>query len=221
MAIIVSDVGEGISANEVVRRVRRLLTDQDSDTWDDPTLIDWINDAGTAIVKLLPSSRYVLDGFALQAGSKQVITSDRAVSLHDITRNLSGNQRAITVVERQLLDDLEPNWHSKDPSGEVLHYSFDERAPLHFYVYPPAVAETLVEIMYSEAPPLIDDVNDALTINQKYIDAMVNYVMYRSLSEESEDGAPGLSIGYYQAFKDCLGIEANSQVQVTPNEASV
>lgn len=223
---IILDLGtEGLIVGDIVRRVEFLLNDHKNVRWTLPELFDWINDAGNAVVVKLPTARAITASIPLQGGALQSLesSSSDAILLLDVTRNMMPDGtvgRAIRIVDRQLLDDQEPDWYLKKRSGRILHYTFDERSPRTFYVYPPAIDGTMVEVLYSERPPQIAHKNDSLDLSNQYIEAVVNYVCFRALSKEAEEGMPAMAAAYYQAFINALDIDAQTEAIVSPNGAS-
>lgn len=223
MTLIISDIDEGQSVSDIFRRVRNLLNDEDGIRWGDAELFDWTNDATNQLVVELPTARAVSENIALVDGARQSLEAPGAILLLDVTRNMKSDGeigRAIRIVDRQLLDDQEPDWYTKARSEKILHYTFDERQPRSFFVYPPAQLDTLVEVVYSERPPAVNDLTDIVSLSPQYTDAIVSYICFRALSKEAEEGLPMAATAYYQAFKAAVGADAATEIAVSPNGAS-
>lgn len=213
-----------IAVAELIRRAGFVLQDEEHDRWTVPELIDWINDGAAATIEIKPSARSVFEVIELVEGTLQKIP-DNGTRLLDVTRNIKADGttpgRAVRLVDRQLLDDQNPDWHAAKKSATVKHYTFDDRATSEFYVYPPAVAGTKVEVMYAELPPIVASESDTLDMSRKYIDPLVSYMCYRANSKDSEFANGQVANLYYQAFAGALGASSQSSATNSPNQNSV
>jgi hypothetical protein len=139
----------------------------------------------------------------------------------DATRNIGANNvpgRVIRRTDRQNLDDDDLYWHKSTPKSEISQYAFDDRIPRRFYVYPPAVAQTQIEIAYAKNPDAITKIEDGLEFQPEYIDAVVNYVCYRAKSKDSQYANAAEAAAYFGAFNDALGVQGASQTAASPNQ---
>lgn len=154
-----------ITAQSIVRRVLDLSQDRTSIRWPLNELVRWINDAQRAIIKVRPDSLNTTTTMSLIAGTRQDLDSTTANSagsaalsplpakLIEITRNVADTEvGAVTLVQRAILDATMPGWHGLAGKKGVLHYMFDARDPKTFYVYPPALSTSKLEVMYSAYP---------------------------------------------------------------------
>ena len=164
-------------ASAIIDRVTIILQDESNVRWPRAELLKWLNDAQREIVMARPDSLAENATITLVAGTKQSIPNT-AIQLLDVVRNTSG--RAIRVVSREIMDAQQPDWHTQTQSGTIKHYMFDVRDPKHFYVYPPATVGTTVEAVYSTAPAEVTSESGAISLNDVYTNAIVDYVLYRS-----------------------------------------
>lgn len=213
-----------ITVAELIRRAGFILQDEGNDRWTVPELIDWINDAAAATIEIKPSARSVFEVIELAEGTLQTIP-ESGTRLLDVTRNMNANGttpgRSVRLVDRQLLDDQNPDWHTSKKSATIKHYTFDDRASSEFYVYPPAVAGTKVEVMYAQLPPKVASESDTLDMSRKYMDPLLSYVCYRAHSKDSEYANGQVATLYYQAFATALGAASQSSAANSPNQNSV
>lgn len=207
---------------DVLKRTDDLLLDADRVRWTTAERIRWMNEAMGAILTRKPTAFSVTKTISLIAGTRQTIDGDM---LLDVVRNVGPEPdnkpgKAIRRTDRQLLDDSDPDWHKAKPRAEIRHYTFDDRASDEFYCYPPALAGTRVEIMQAELPAQVAETNDAasLDIGFEYLEAVVNYVVYRCNSKDSEYAAPATAAAFYQAFEAALGIKSQSENAASPNQ---
>lgn len=213
-----------IAVSEIVRRSANILQDEDHVRWEVAELVDWINDGAAAIIVVRPAARSVSEVLTLDAGTRQEIPAN-GVQLLDVVRNMGADGatpgRAVRRVDRQLLDDQNPDWHSSRKASAIKHYTFDDRAPKVFYVYPPATAGVRVEALYSELPPKVSAVGDSLALGTEYITPLVSYVAYRALSKDSEFANGQVAALHYEAFALAVGASGQNAAANSPNQGSV
>lgn len=214
-----------IPVQDIIDRATDLLLDKDraddQARWSDAELIRWINDSRMAIAIRRPQSSSKMAALALAAGTKQAMPSD-GVQLLDVVRNLgmSGTTpgRGIRRTDRQAIDDVDPDWHSGTPSDEISQFTYDERAPKTFFVYPPAEAGVQVEILYAAIAPAVAEASDSLDLSLDCLEAVVNYVAYRAKSKDTEYANAAEASAYFAAFMEALGAQSQSQVEASPNQ---
>lgn len=214
----------GIAALDLIKRAAQIAQDESYVRWTEPEWLRWINDAAAAAIIIRPAARAVTNVLSLVQGTLQKLPGS-AVQLLDVTRNMAADGvtpgRIVRRVDRQLLDDQNPDWHSTTPASKIKHYTFEERAPKQFYCYPPAIAGTKVEALYSELPPTVAQDSDTLDMGPEYLNALVNYMLYRALSKDSEYANGQIAAGFYQAFIDAINGGAAQTTANSPNQNSV
>lgn len=212
MSILVSDV---------LARTDDILMDEDRVRWPEEERIRWMNDAMGAIINRRPGALGKRDVVELAAGTYQALPEGGSILL-DVVRNINSDGVSpgypIRRTDRQLLDDSDPTWHTGKQKAKILHYTFDDRLPKVFYVYPPAIAATKVELLYAALPEAVDDPDDELQIGAEYMEAVVNYVCYRANIKDSEFAQGAISTAFYQAFEAALGMKAQADVTASPNQ---
>lgn len=214
-----------IPVQEIIDRVTDLLLDKDRGAdearWSDDELLRWINDCRMAILTRRPQACSKLASVALLAGTKQTIP-ENGVELYDITRNMGmdGNTpgRSIRRTDRQNLDDMDLTWHAGPQSAVISQYTYDDRTPKTYYVSPPAKVGTHIEIAYAAIPDPVSSLTDTLDLGLENMDAVVNYVAYRSKSKDSQYANAGEAAAFYGAFNDALGQQQQAQNATSPNQ---
>lgn len=205
----------------VADSIADMMNDPDHVRWPIAELIRWANESMGAILSRRPAAFTRRSVIALVAGSYQTIPADGSILL-DVVRNIAANGttsgKPIRRTDRQLLDDSDPNWQTGTQKSEVKRYTFDDRAPKMFYVYPPAVAGTKVELLDSALPADISAIGESLDIGAEYKEAVINYVGYRCNTKDSEFANGAIAAGFYQAFEASLGIKNQSQAAASPNQ---
>jgi len=217
------------TAQQVIDRVRETLSDPSGIRWSDDDLIDWIGDAQREITLLKPDASATTATVTSVAGTRQTIPTDGSRLLR-VVRNMSAASggtggKAIRPVSRELLDSQEPDWHDPTVTGDAAHgtiaknYVYDEDEPLAFYVYPGASSTTMyMEITYSKIPADPANVSANLEVSDLYVNAVVNYVLFRAYASETEFAINSeKATTFYQRFLTIVTGKTEIDRQTTPN----
>jgi len=202
-----------MKVSDLIQRARKLLNDEDQVQyrWADAELISWINDAQRAVATLRPDACPDTKIVNLVAGTKQSIPAEN-FRLLDIVRNVASDGvtpgRAVGIIERETLDLFDPYWHKGKAKAEARHFTYDERTPTVFFVFPPVNAGTKVEAVFSKYPVKVDDLDDDLELPETYFEATLNYVMYRAYSKDTEfTSNPQVAGAYLAAYNNLMGVK--------------
>lgn len=198
--------GNGIKVSDLLRRFQTIMLDAKAARWSITEAIDWMNDAASEIVLRRPAARAVTEQVPLEAGSFQRASNGSAQVL-DVMRNIGPDGkpgRTIRIADRQQIDDTNPNWHSLRAST-TRHYMIDERSPTTFYVYPPAADGAVVEMLVSKPPAQVTAAGDTIDMRPEFINAILNWMMYRAHTKDSEYSQGAVASLHYQAFTDAIG----------------
>lgn len=211
-----------ITVASVISRVATLLQDATNIRWPQSELLDYLNDGQREIVLYKPNASIKNSSVKLISGTKQSIPSD-GVQLIDVVRNLGTTGttpgKAVRITMREILDAQLPDWHLSTAAAEVKHYTYSPLDPKTFYVYPPqpGVTQGYVEIIYAAAPTDATLVS-TITVDDIYQTVLVDYMMYRSYSKDSEYAADGPRAQAHQkAYLASLTGKAQSEVGTNPN----
>lgn len=220
--------------------------------WTERELVNWLNDAQRAIAKYIPQACSRVDAIRLRPGTRQsiaeiassdVIPGDgsaaivvRGNAVQDVIRNMGANGatpgRVIKRIDRESLDAGNPDWHTAKQSAVIREYAFDPRTPTVFFVSPPAAVGTWVEISYMANPSEIANPGNAygkdggssvtISIDDKYTDDIVNYVMARAHMKDAEfSGNAGLASSFINIFTSSINAQAVALTGVNPNLESL
>ena len=203
--------------NDAINRVRTLLQDRDDGgiRWLDEELLSWFNEACAEIARLYPEASARNEVVQLISGTKQKIPDGGTVLLQ-IIRNfttLDAAGRSIKLVDREIMDRENPEWHMATGNSVALRYMFEPLDPLHFYVYPPqpTVSQGFLEIVYSAVPTLAVDMTDTLPLPDIYLSQMVNYICFRGYQKNLNDAdSSSRSAEFYQLFTG--GVQSSGAV---------
>lgn len=221
-----------ISAQSVVKRATDIIQDQTSVRWPANELVRWLNDAQREVVLHRPDALNTTATVTLAAGTRQDLDSmalnPPPAKLIEITRNMAATsaKRAVRLVPRQILDAQVPGWHNLAGTVDIAHYMFDPRDPKTFYVYPPALGTAQLELMYGAFPADVAEPADGATyadvagnigLPDIYGNALLDYILYRAYSKDSEYAGNGQrAVAHYQGFANALGLEVKATLAVQP-----
>jgi len=200
-----------------------VLLDPTRVRWTVAERIRWMNEAMGAILTRRPQAFAVRKVLTLVEGTRQEIPAGDSMLL-DVVRNMAADGttpgKAIRRTDRQLLDDTDVDWHTGKKKAAAKHYTFDDRMPREFYVYPPLVAGVKVEAICAALPAALaeDATGASLDIGAEYQEAVVNYAAYRCNTKDSEFASPAVATAFYQAFEASLGIKTTTQAAASPNQ---
>ena len=224
-----------ITAANLLLRIRDTLQDTTGIRWLDAELLRYMNDAQREIVNLRPESASTTANVALVVGTAQTIPA-AGLRLIKVVRNMSAaggsatGKRAIRIVDREILDTQEPDWHDPTVSGDathattVKHYVFDEDDPRRFYVYPGASStSTFIEIVYSTSPTDFANSSSAtMFVDDIYANALIDYVLYRAYMKDAEfAGNQQRASSHYQLFVGSVTQGGQVSIMVSPNTDSM
>ena len=213
-----------ITATNIVSRAAIVLQDTTGVRWPQTEeLLLWLNDGQREIVLRKPDAYAQNAVVALVAGTKQTIPAT-GIQLLDVIRNMGTGGatpgRAITRIDREILDEQRPSWHSETASAETKHYMFDPRDPKHFYVYPPQHATPgRVEMVYAASPTDVAALGNTITLDDIYSGVLLDYILYRAYSKDADltPTAPQRAVSHYNAFMASLGAKSQMELITNPN----
>lgn len=217
-----------ISAQSIIRRATDTLQDVTSVRWAVNELVRYLNDGQREIVLHRPDSMATTATVTCVAGTKQSLPSGGA-KLIDITRNLASGstKRGVRMINREILDSQVPSWHNLTGNIETLHFMYDPRDPRVFFVYPPALTTTQLEVVYAAYPADITEPADGavytavsgnIALPDIFANALLDYILFRAYNKDSEyAGNSQRSQGHYAGFATAIGIEVQATVGVAPN----
>jgi hypothetical protein len=211
-----------ILASAVIGRAQTILQDTTAVRWSQTELLGWLNAGQREVVMVRPDACTKIANVTCVAGTKQAIPSADGIMLIDVIRNMGASGttpgKSIRKVPREILDAQTPGWHSMTATAEVLHYTFEPRAPKNFYVYPPSTGSVSVEILYSASPTDVAVVSNVLGVDDIYEEALVDYILYRAYSKDSEyAGNAERAKAHRAAFENTIGLKTQADTANVKN----
>lgn len=210
-----------ILASAIISRAQIIIQDATGTRWPGSELIDWLNDGQREVVLFKPNASVKNQSMPLVAGTKQTIPAD-GIALLAVRRNMGANGTTpgdvVTLIDRRIMDDQRRGWHGDTPGASVIHYMFEQDDQKHFYVYPPQPSVPhQIEVVFTAAPTNVT-AGQALSIDDVYGNALVDYIVYRAFSKDvdyaANDGRANL---HYQRFASALGVKLQNESRARPS----
>ncbi|MBM96005.1 MAG: hypothetical protein CMI09_09200 [Oceanospirillaceae bacterium] len=211
----------------IIDRVKNQLLETTTEgvRWNNEELLGWLNDFYQFACMHLPDRFADVRTFSCVAGTRQDLPADME-QLLDVVRNMDGNLRAVRKVDRRMLDQTRPEWHSEAASTIQEGWCFDDMFPKVFYVTPPATAGSTLEISGSVVPigHVIADYNGG-TVTIKCPDNMapaaIDYILARSYGKDADYS--GNAVREQNAMNramTALGLSQQVRFQTSPNNST-
>ena len=217
-----------ITGANLLLRIEDTLQDTTNVRWSEAELLRYINDAQREIVNLRPDASADHANVQLATGTEQAIP-DVGLRLIKVVRNMSAaggsstGKRAIRIVDREILDSQEPDWHDPTVTGDaahttvVKHYVFDEGDPRKYYVYPGISGNAFVEIVFSRSPTDLANTSATLYVDDIYANAVIDFVLYRAYMKDAEfAGNAQRAATHFQLFMSSVGIGGQISMVSSP-----
>lgn len=218
-----------LTGANLIDRIQDTLQDTTSVRWPEAELLRYINDAQREIVNFKPEASATHANVTLATGTEQSLPSG-GLRLIKVTRNMSGaasdatGKRAIRIVDVDILDSQEPDWHDPTVTGDaahgtnVKHYAFDPDDPKKFYVYPGISGSAYIEIVYSGSPTDLSATSDTISLDDIYANAIIDFVLYKAYLKDAEFAGNQQRAGtHYQLFTASLSGGGQAQITINPN----
>mgnify|MGYP007046356717 FL=1 len=186
------------------------------------SIISYLNDACRFLAENEPDAFSDNSEFFCVIGTRQELPSN-ATRLIDIVRNLEGKKTPLTPSDKTTMNAIRPNWHSENPSTQQELFFNDDRDSKRFYVYPPAKAGSLLEIVIALEPrhhfiAEAQDKSSLMQVNDRYIPSIMNYMLYRAFDKDSDTaGNFSRAQTYLRNAYTSLGVKMRNTGRISPN----
>ena len=220
------------TAQDLIDEVRRIIHDENvTYRWSDAELLDYLNAGARQIVVLVPEANATETVVTISNDIARQSLPSGGIKFMKASRNYADDgttpQGVITPVEKDALDKFDPDWEydttlKADGANFFEHYMHDPREKDVYYLYPPqAAANKRVAIVYSAIPTSMGAVTSTYPLDDEYINAAVQYVVYRSLTKESRDTMPtSFRQELWNNFLAALGLQVQNYERVGPEQNS-
>jgi len=220
-----------LTGANLISRIQDTLQDTTGVRWTEAELLRYINDAQREVVNFKPAAAADHSNVQLATGTEQSIP-DVAMCLIKVVRNMSATgssatgKKAIRLVDEDILNSIEPNWHDPTVTGDaahgsvIKHYIYDPDDPRRFYVYPGVKSglNAYVELVTARNPTDLSSTSSTIYIDDVYGNALVDYVLYRCYMKDAEFAGNAQRAGsHYQLFMASVSGGGQSKVLLDPN----
>jgi len=207
-----------VTGQNITDKASILLLDIGGVRWPAATeLLGWVNSGMKEVVLQKPNALTLTSSIPMVAGTKQTIPST-SISLLELVRNMGADGltpgAAIGIIDRNLLDTMNPYWHTSTPATETTNFCYDLRDLKTFYCLPPQPVGTVqkVEAVMSINPVTLTALSQVISLDDIYETVLIDYVLYRAFSKDAEHAANMQRADYYhKAFLSALGVKAQSE----------
>jgi hypothetical protein len=211
----------------VLEGVIATLNDEGHVGWTVRNLARYLNDGQRDMHLRRPDLFNVKTTIDLVAGVSQRVPADGSKLIRVIRNDTSGSKVAVTPVDLEQIDYIEPGWRGAAGEAEIQHFDFDVRDPKFFDVYPPATTSAKLAIEYAQIPtdmtlPAvdadIDDITGDVGIPDLLKTALFYYIVFRAYSEENEFANADRAAIAQNLYAQDLGLEVSATVSVAPTK---
>tara|TARA_R110000737_G_scaffold17421_1_gene35062 strand:+ start:28 stop:732 length:705 start_codon:yes stop_codon:yes gene_type:complete len=221
-----------LTGANIIQRVQDTLQDTTSVRWPEAELLRYLNDAQREIINFRPEASATHANVQLVTGTEQSLPAG-GLRLIKVVRNMSATStsatggRALRIVDVDILNTQEPDWHNPTVSGDAAHttvakhYIFDEDDPRKFYVYPGVAGDAFVEIVYSASPTDLGSASATIAVDDIFGNALIDFVLYRCYMKDAEyAGNNQRAAQHYQLFTGSIGQGGQAQTLLSPNNSA-
>ena len=212
-----------VTGQIIADKVEILLQDETNVRWTEAELLGWINSGQREVAIAKPNALTSNTTMQLTASATKQTIPATGIQLMEVVRNMGADGltpgRAITGIDRSVLDMTIPTWHSDaNAAGAVKHFTFDPRDPKTFYVYPKAPATALyIELIISTNPTQLASMASNIAYDDIYETVLIDYVLYRAYGKDSKHTSNmQRSTNHYQAFQNALGLKSRGEMLLSP-----
>lgn len=205
------------TAKQVIDSAVEVLHDDAGVRWPRADLLGYLNDGQREILLYRPDASTSLVNHTLTAGFLQTLPA-QAIRLMDVKCNVSG--RACKLAKRDSLDDQRPSWRTDPASATVKAWTYDERDPKRFEVWPPATTSAALRLLISVPPADVLTEDAPISLDDMYKGPLVSYIIHRAYLRDSEDAAmESLSQGMYSLMVQQLTGRTAAELSAKPEKA--
>ena len=165
------------STGTILKNVARILGDETNEHWPAGVLIDLLNVAQNQVCIDVAHANVVTASTATVAGARQSIPTGgiRLLSIDGLRE-----------VSKAVLDRESPSWITTvSQSGTLTMWMKDPHTATEYLVYPPSDGASPQLLEYAAVPADIS-LGDDLTLADKFVPAVTDYMLYRAFSEDTD-----------------------------------
>lgn len=187
---------------EIIDRVARDVVDLRHVRWTRAELLDFMNDAMSAILIRRPD---------LSRTTKSLKITTNTVTLPDDAYQILAvnhiNNIAAQYVDINKLNQLYPDWRTQ--TDEPHSWTRNEMDETTLFVFPGPAAEATIEIVYSRNLNVTDEADAVFPLPDLYEGVVVDFMMYRAYNKDGQNASESNKAAlHFQSFATALGDKA-------------
>lgn len=219
-----------ITSQRIADGVRLTLRDDfdiGAKAFSDEDLVDYINRALPFIVAMDGSASITTTAVSLVEGVHQSLPERGVKLIAVLTNNLDSYKARIDgrlftgksapkVLPFTTMNAQNREWANSRQTDVVTVVMFNKDDPKAFMVYPPNTGDGSLVISYSYIPAEVTEINStAISISERYFNAIIYHVMFSCLMRDSEDTANSQRAqNFYQmAVAEVNGLSASDATE--------
>lgn len=216
------------TAQNVIDEVRRIIHDENPTfRWSDDELIDYINAGVRQTISFVPSANTVetIEDTLTSRVARQALPAG-GIKFLKVARNYADDgttpEGVVRYAEKDALDTYDPDWeftsNKLDGTNYFEHFCHDSNEPTIYYLFPPPVADNKrVAVVYSAQATAITVVGNTFPLADEYLNAVIQYTVYRALTKEARDTLPdAYRQELWQNYLAALSIQDRAKGAVSP-----
>ena len=218
------------TAQDHIDEVRAIIHDENPTyRWSDVELIRYLNAGIRQTITLVPEANTIETVFDTLTSrvARQSLPSG-GIKFIKASRNYANDgttpQGVVRYAEKDALDTYDPDWEydttiKADGANFFEHYCHDSREPGVFYLYPPPTADNKrIGIIHSAVPTAITLVGNDVPLADEYLNALVQYTVYRAMTKEARETIPdALRQELWQNYLTALGLKKEAEEAASPS----
>lgn len=211
-----------ITAQSIIDRASKVLQDTGTTRrWGETDQLGWLNEGQREAVLLKPDANTQNESVSLASGTKQELPAG-GLMLLNVIRNMgtdgSTEGDAVLPMTMEAMNRMVPGWHSETATEAISYFVFDPRDPKRWYCYPPSDGTGQVEEVYSATPTDIAAIDDAITLDDIYAPALLDYVLHRSFQYDADFAAnASRAQSHFMSFMQKIGVLDKTEAKNNPN----
>lgn len=220
------------TVQDLLDEVRPIIHDEDASNyrWPDAELIEYINAATRQITVLLPEANTVetIEDTGTSRVARQALPAG-GIKFIRVARNYADDgttpQGTVRYAEKDVLDSYDPDWEydstiKADGANFFEHFCHDSSEPKVYYVYPPPAADNKrLAVVYSAIPTSVTAVGNTFPLDDEYINAAIQYTVYRALTKENRATLPdAYRKELWSNFITALGLQRQAYIEISPEQ---
>lgn len=192
------------TAQDVANRAREILNDDSKVRWLDADLFMWLDDAMRLLVKAAPSLFQARVTETTVAGSKQTLSTARAVSVVRVV--------GLTAFDKAALDAFDPDWETAISAGTAVQWAPGEE-PRSYYLYPKSAGSVSLSVEIIQAPAAITALTDAIPLSDDFVGPLADYVIGMAETKDAAHVNSGRAQVFMSAFAAKLGLKPPAETK--------